>query len=91
MCLAENIKGHGVDGFVTTHGLRGTMASLLIEAGFSDAAVSLRTSHRSLNSLRIYKDPKCETTPNIKIIYTRKKRKILTIQENEKICHWGVP
>jgi len=65
MCLAEGIKGNGVHDYVTTHGLRGSMSSLLLEAGFSDTAVAQRTGHRSLDSLRNYKDPQGETAPNM--------------------------
>jgi len=56
MCIAEKIRGNGVHEYVTNHGLRGTMTSLLLDAGFSDTAVSLRTGHRNNDSLKSYKN-----------------------------------
>lgn len=36
---------------VTTHGLRATMVTMLIDAGYSDSTIALRTGHRDLRSL----------------------------------------
>ncbi len=41
---------------MTTHGLRCTMAFLVLEAGHSDVPVSMRTGHRDLNSLKNYQN-----------------------------------
>ena len=48
-----SIRGEGCTKFVTTQGLRATMISMQISAGFSDAAV-LRTQHREINSVKVY-------------------------------------
>jgi len=56
MCITENLTGNGVHNYVTNHGLRGPMASLLLDAGFSDTTVSLRTGHRNNDSLKNYKN-----------------------------------
>lgn len=39
---------------MTTHGLRATMILLLITAGYSDAAIVLRSGHRGNNSSQSY-------------------------------------
>ena len=39
---------------MSMHGLRATMISLLISAGYSDAADVLRTGHRDSNCLQSY-------------------------------------
>ena len=39
---------------VTTHGLRATMVTMLIDAGYSDSTIGLRTGHRDLRSLVKY-------------------------------------
>lgn len=44
--------GSGSKTWVTTHGLRDTMASLLFAAGNADSSVSLRTGHRDPRSLQ---------------------------------------
>ena len=54
VCTALGIRGEGANKFVTTHGLRATMISLLISSGHSDAAVVLRTGHRDNSSLQSY-------------------------------------
>ena len=54
VCTKLGIRGDGEAVFITTHGLRATMISLLISAGNSDAAVDLRTGHRDHNSLQSY-------------------------------------
>lgn len=45
------IRGTGEAAYMTTHGLRATMISLLILAGYSDAAVVLRPGNRDNSSL----------------------------------------
>jgi len=56
VCIAENVRGNGVHDYVTNHRLRGTMTSLLLDAGFSDTTVSMRTGHRNNDSLKSYKN-----------------------------------
>ena len=46
------IRGEGVIKSITTHVLRGSMISLLISPGYSDAAVVLCSGHRDSNSLQ---------------------------------------
>ena len=53
-CLAEGIAGSGHRNWVTTHGLRGTLATLLFENGHSDSSVGLRTGHRDPRLLKSY-------------------------------------
>ena len=48
------LRGDGADNVVTTHGLRAKMVSLLINAGFDDSTITLRTGHRNIASLRNY-------------------------------------
>ena len=54
VCNALNIYGDGASQYMTTHGLRATMISLLIAAGHSDASVLLCSGHRDANSLKSY-------------------------------------
>lgn len=54
VCTKLGIRGTGEAAYMTTHGLRATMISLLISAGYSDAAVVLRTGHRDNSSLQSY-------------------------------------
>ena len=53
-CLAEGIAGSGHLIWVTTHGLRDTLATLLFENGHSDSSVALRTGNRDPRSLKSY-------------------------------------
>ena len=53
-CEKEGVRGIGPNLGMTTHGLRATTTILLLEAGNSDAAVSLGTGHRNRKSLRSY-------------------------------------
>ena len=52
VCTKLGIRGDGEADFMTTHGLRATMTSLLISASHSDAAFVFRTGHRDRNSLQ---------------------------------------
>lgn len=54
VCSTLDLRGDGAVDYVTTHGLRSTMISLLINAGFDDATITLRTGHRCISSLRSY-------------------------------------
>ena len=54
VCTKLGIRGEGEADFMTTHGLRATMISLLISASQTDAAAVLRTGHRDRNSLQSY-------------------------------------
>ena len=54
VCTKLNIRGNGEASYMTTHGLRATMISMLISAGYSDAAVVLRSGHRDSTSLQSY-------------------------------------
>ena len=49
-----NIRRHGEADFMTTHGLRATMISLVISANHSDAAFAFRKGYRDRNSLQNY-------------------------------------
>lgn len=53
-CSKNNICGIGANSSVVTHSLRGTATSLLIEAGVPDSAITLRTGHRQVDSLKSY-------------------------------------
>lgn len=55
-CSDEGINGSGTKSWVTTHGLRGTLATLLFQAGHADSSVSLRTGHRDPRSLKSYQN-----------------------------------
>ena len=54
MCKSSNISGSGVLSFMTMHGLRATMTSLLIEAGHGDSSIVLRTGNSSVDTLKRY-------------------------------------
>ena len=54
LCLRLGVRGDGAFSTVTTHGLRATMVTLLIDAGYDDAIITLRTGHRDVKSLRNY-------------------------------------
>lgn len=50
------IRGNGKADHMTAHGLRAPMISMLISAGYSDAAVALRSGHRDNTSLQSYQN-----------------------------------
>lgn len=54
VCSTMGIRDIGEANYMTTHGLRAKMISMLISAGYSDAAVCLRTGHRDATSLQSY-------------------------------------
>lgn len=54
VCQKLDIRGNGEAGSMTAHGLTATMISLLISAGYPDAAVVLRTGHCDTTSLQSY-------------------------------------
>ena len=54
LCSKLGVRGDGAHEIVTTHDLRATMASLLIDAGYDDAIITLRSVHRDAKSLRNY-------------------------------------
>ena len=54
VCTSLGIRGVGLSAYMTTHGLRSAMISLLISAGISDTAVALRSGHNDVNSLLSY-------------------------------------
>lgn len=53
-CNAEGIQGSRRKSWITTHGLRGTLATLLFEIWHSDSSIVLRTGHRHPKSLKSY-------------------------------------
>ena len=53
-CSKLGLRGDGAHEIVTTHGLRATMVTLLIDAGYHDATITLRTGHHDVKSLRNY-------------------------------------
>ena len=53
-CDSQGIRGIGVCTLMSTYGFRGTMISLLTDAGFSNVAVVLRIEHRSMNSIKLH-------------------------------------
>ena len=54
VCSKSGIRGCGESSTMTAHGLRASMISILISAGYSDAAVVLRTGHRDTTSLQSF-------------------------------------
>lgn len=54
VCNDLGIRADSAGNSVTTHGLRATMVSLLINAGYYDSTIILRTGHRNIASLRNY-------------------------------------
>lgn len=53
-CVAEKVEGEDLKSWSSTHGLRGTFATILYEQRHSDSSVALRTCHRVLHSLKSY-------------------------------------
>ena len=56
VCKREKIVGSGTRNWVTTHSLRGTLATILFGAGHSDSSVAMRTGHRDPRSLKSYQN-----------------------------------
>ena len=54
VCKKLGIRGDGAYSVVTAHGLRATIVTMLLEAGYDDATITLRTGHKDLKSLRSY-------------------------------------
>lgn len=54
VCAKLGIRGNGEADGMVAHGLRATMISLLIYAGYSDASVVSLTGHRNTTSLQSY-------------------------------------
>lgn len=55
-CDAEGISCSGVKSWVTTHGLSGTLETILFEAGHEESSVALRTGNQDLKSLKSYQN-----------------------------------
>ena len=55
-CEKNGIVGVGDKHGIVTHSLRGTVATLLLEAGRTDTATALRTGHLQNDSLKSYKN-----------------------------------
>lgn len=53
-CVAEKVENENLKICSTTHGLRGTLTTILFQHGYSYSSVALRTSHRDQISLKIY-------------------------------------
>ena len=56
VCASLGISGTGVKHGMTTHGLRGTVTTLLVEAGHSDSSIAMRTGHCDPRSLKNYQN-----------------------------------
>ena len=56
VCASLGISGTGVKHGMTTHGLKGTVTTLLVEAGHSDSSIAMRTGHRDPRSLKNYQN-----------------------------------
>lgn len=54
ICTTANFRGNVVHDYMTTHGLRATMTSLLIEAGHNYSIIVLRTGLSSTDTLTRY-------------------------------------
>ena len=55
-CRQKGITGSGYIDGVSTHSLRESVTSLLIEYGVADSANTMRTGHRQIDSLRHYQN-----------------------------------
>lgn len=53
-CVTVGLRGDRANEQVTTHGLTATMATLLINAGYENPIIMLRTGHRNFASLHNY-------------------------------------
>ena len=56
VCASLGSSGTGVKPGMTTHGLRCTVTTLLVEAGHSDSSIAMRTGHDDPCSLRNYQN-----------------------------------
>ena len=56
MCASNGIFGTGSKKGMTTHGLPGTVTTLLVETGHSDSAIAMRTGHRDPKFLKNYQN-----------------------------------
>lgn len=54
--MEERILGIGYKNWLTTHGLRGNIASLSFDAGHTESLVCMLTGHRDPRSLRQYQN-----------------------------------
>lgn len=56
VCDLEGISGSGTKTFAITHGLRRSLASLILQASHADSSVQMRTGHDDPRSLQIYQN-----------------------------------
>lgn len=54
VCSEAGVTGSGLNDYMTNHGLRSSMTSLLVEAGHSDSSIILRTGHSNTTTLARY-------------------------------------
>ena len=54
VCSRLDLRDDGAHKIVSTHGLRATIVTLLIDAGYDNATVTLLSEHRDIRSLRNY-------------------------------------
>lgn len=54
VCSRLNVRVDGAHATLAANGLRVTIVSLLLNAGYSDAIITLRTGHRDIASLQHY-------------------------------------
>lgn len=54
ICNEAGVQGSGLNDYMTNHGLRSSMTSLLIDAGHTDSSIILRTGHSSATTLARY-------------------------------------
>ena len=80
ICTSLKIYGEGASKYMTTHGLRATLISLLIASGHSDASVVLRSGHRDSMSLQSYHNLRGRNGRNqmIAIVPNRESKEDLT-------------
>ena len=91
-CKHLNIKGDGPNQTVTPHCLHARMTALLIDAGYDDATVTLRTGHRSHESLQNYHNLRGEIGLNQlgNMFVSPEKRKGKIGMKHEKQCRGDV-
>ena len=56
VCASNGISGTRRKRGITTHGTRGTVKALFVEAGHSDSAIAMRTRHRDPKYLKNYQN-----------------------------------
>lgn len=78
-CKELDICGTGSREHITRHGLRGTVATVLLDSGEEDVGVALRTGHLSLESLKWYTNLRGRTG--------RRQQRALFGVEHEKELH----